>query len=382
LVYATLLNYMAPDICPPIDRSAGILVKAEFIVECAGALGLGSSLTPADICNCSMTKNRAFIVDLIVYQRTQNILMRNGLSTSLPKDMLQMSPGSSPSASISTTGHPGSLATAQAHNGYGGHPMLGGIGASDHNVTFSNLRIGTTPHANSHRDGHMPGFHFQQPAVQYHQPTHASGGSGGDGDDSTLSSLGEYNANEQFVMSEEAILLWANKLLRRCGYHKVIKSFEDDLSSCEVYGLLLHALDPVNCKLPDLDKDPYLRACTVLDNAAFLNVVTFIEPTDLISNSPSITKLFLTNLYEDVRDSDENTVMRWLNYQLYKAGLPRVVENLGNDLQVLCAHCAISTVPFVDEHRFRCTGFGCVFQFASLHRKFPETREGPHYDSR
>ena len=62
---------MAPDVCPPIDRSLGILVKAQFVIECAAALGLDSSLTAVDICNCSMSKNRAFIVDLIVYQRTQ-----------------------------------------------------------------------------------------------------------------------------------------------------------------------------------------------------------------------------------------------------------------------------------------------------------------------
>ena len=135
-------------------------------------------------------------------------------------------------------------------------------------------------------------------------------------------------------------------------------------------------MDPVNCKLPDLDKEPYLRACTILDNAAFLNVVTFIEPTDLLSNNPSINKLFLSNLYEDISDSDEKTVMRWLNYQLYKAGVPRVVENLGSDLKV-SAIIDANSVDYVNIisllYVYMYIGHGRIFMFTSFYCEFTET---------
>lgn len=101
-----------------------------------------------------------------------------------------------------------------------------------------------------------------------------------------------------------------------------------------MFSLLLHQLDPQVCDFFDVSMDSYFRAKSVIDSANAMNVITYVEPADLLSKSSSINKLFLTNVYEDITTQDAITVLRGVNYRLLKTGISKTIRNLGADLMV------------------------------------------------
>eukprot|EP00457_Paulinella_chromatophora_P003372 gb/GEZN01003379.1/.p1 GENE.gb/GEZN01003379.1/~~gb/GEZN01003379.1/.p1 ORF type:complete len:621 (-),score=142.34 gb/GEZN01003379.1/:300-2162(-) len=152
---------------------------------------------------------------------------------------------------------------------------------------------------------------------------------------------------------EQLLLRWFNFHLKNGGYPKKIKNFSGDVKDGKAYTVLLNQIAPKTCDLEaNKEADPNKRAQMVLNNAAKLEVKTFIKPKDIVGGNPRLNLAFTAAIFnqnpglaqlskeelekaglleDDVGDSREERAFRmWIN----SLGIPDLyINNLFEDLK-------------------------------------------------
>jgi len=128
---------------------------------------------------------------------------------------------------------------------------------------------------------------------------------------------GEELADLLKLPPEQLLLRWFNYHLKNAGHPKRVTNFASDVADGTAYTVLLNQIAPGTCeKSALLDNDPMVRAQKVLNNAAKLEVRTFIKPEDIVKGNPRLNLAFTAAIFNQCPGLDPLTTE-----ELEKAGL-------------------------------------------------------------
>uniref|UniRef100_A0A7S2S2Z4 Calmodulin n=1 Tax=Rhizochromulina marina TaxID=1034831 RepID=A0A7S2S2Z4_9STRA len=108
-------------------------------------------------------------------------------------------------------------------------------------------------------------------------------------EDETLESL-------QKLPPEQILLRWINFHLERGGSDRRVHNFGKDLADSEVYSVLLHQLDPVNCPvIPPGDRPE--RALHTIRNVQAMGLKPFLKPSDIASGNAKLNLGLIAQIF-------------------------------------------------------------------------------------
>ncbi|KAL6010277.1 fimbrin [Asimina triloba] len=157
---------------------------------------------------------------------------------------------------------------------------------------------------------------------------------------------------ELMVLSPEKILLrWMNFHLQKAGYKKTVTNFSSDVKDGEAYAYLLNVLAPEHCSPTTLNvKDPTQRANLILEHAERMDCKRYITPKDIVEGSANLNLAFVAHIFhhrnglsfdtnkmsfaemmpDDVQVSREERAFRlWIN----SLGIATYVNNVFEDVR-------------------------------------------------